>query len=96
MLAAGRPDEAMDMVRGYSGEIHLLMTDMVMPEMSGKDLAEEITKVRPNTKTLFMSGYTAIAAIHHGVLDKGTRFIQKPFTSDSLARNVRKALEIDL
>jgi CheY-like chemotaxis protein len=93
VLAAGSPGEAMDMARGYAGEIHLLMTDVVMPEMNGKELAEEIAAIRPNTKTLFMSGYTVNAVAHQGIVDKAVRFIQKPFTSDSLARKVREVLD---
>ncbi|MFH1488026.1 MAG: GAF domain-containing protein, partial [Pseudomonadota bacterium] len=93
VLAAGGPGKAMETARGYSGQIHLLLTDVVMPEMSGKDLAGEITKIRPNTKTLFMSGYTANAIVQHGILDKGLHFIQKPFTHESLARKIRELLD---
>ena len=81
------------MARGYSGEIHLLMTDVVMPEMNGKELTVEIAAIRPNTKTLFMSGYTASAVARQGILDKDTSFIHKPFTPASLARNVREVLD---
>ena len=77
----------------HSGEIHLLMTDVVMPQMSGKDLAERVMKIRPETGILFMSGYTANAIAHHGILDEGVHFIEKPFMSDRLARKVRAVLD---
>jgi two-component system, cell cycle sensor histidine kinase and response regulator CckA len=77
---------------GDAGEIHLLMTDVVLPEMSGKDLAREIGKIRPNIKTLFMSGYTANVIAHQGVLDEGVLFMEKPFTFENLGRKVREAL----
>jgi two-component system, cell cycle sensor histidine kinase and response regulator CckA len=75
-----------------AGGIHLLITDVVLPEMSGKDLAREIEKIRPNIKTLFMSGYTANVIAHQGVLDEGVAFIEKPFTFENLARKVRESL----
>ncbi|MDZ7699888.1 MAG: PAS domain S-box protein [Deltaproteobacteria bacterium] len=92
VLAAESPVEAVEIVRKESGEIHLLMTDVVMPRMSGKALVEEIQNIRPDIKTLFMSGYTANAIAHQGVLDEGVHFIQKPFGLKSLARKVRGAL----
>jgi two-component system, cell cycle sensor histidine kinase and response regulator CckA len=65
---------------------------VVLPEMSRKDLAREIGKIRPNIKTLFMSGYTANVIAHQGVLDEGVAFIEKPFTFENLARKVREWL----
>ena len=69
------------------------MTDVVMPEMNGRDLAKNILSMHPNLKRLFMSGYTADVIAHHGVLDKGVNFIQKPFSMEKLATRVREALE---
>jgi len=92
VLTAARPAEAIAMVREYEGEIHLLMTDVVLPGMSGKDLAGEIMQIRPNTRIMFMSGYTANVIAHQGVLDEGVHFMGKPFTPDSLGRKVREAL----
>ncbi|MCF8146422.1 MAG: PAS domain S-box protein [Deltaproteobacteria bacterium] len=93
--AANSPDDALGVARRHPGRIHLLMTDVVMPQMSGKDLAVRLTEKRPGTKTLFMSGYTADVIAHHGVLDKGIRFIQKPFSMHDLAVRVREALGIE-
>jgi two-component system, cell cycle sensor histidine kinase and response regulator CckA len=92
VLTSATPAEAVAMVREYDGEIHLLMTDVVLPGMSGKDLAGEMMQIRPNIRTLFMSGYTANVIAHQGVLEKGVQFLGKPFTPDSLARKVREAL----
>ena len=93
VLAAGTPGEAIELAREHAGEIHLLMTDVVMPEMNGRDLARNLLSLYPNIKRLFMSGYTANVIAHHGVLDPGVQFIQKPFAKDKLATKVREALE---
>ncbi len=92
VLKSASPAEAVAMTRKYEGEIHLLLTDVVLPEMSGRDLAGEIMRMRPNIKTLYMSGYTANVIAHQGALDKGVQFFEKPFTFDRLARKVREAL----
>jgi CheY-like chemotaxis protein len=79
----------------HGEEIHLLMTDVVMPEMNGHDLASQIREVRPKLRCLFMSGYTADIIAKRGMLEKGVRFIQKPFTLKDMAVKVRKVLESD-
>ena len=83
----------MRLASAYSGEIHLLMTDVVMPEMNGKELAERVLSFHPGLKCLFMSGYTTNVIAHHGVLDEGVHFVQKPFSMKELAGAVRSALE---
>ena len=75
------------------GEIRLLLTDMIMPKMNGRDLAQEITTLCPKIKCLFMSGYTTDVIAHHGILDEGTHFIQKPFSIRDMATKVRKVLD---
>ena len=93
VLTAVTPGEAMDVAREHSEEINLLMTDVVMPEMNGRDLAGKLLSLYPNLKWLFMSGYTANVIAHHGVLEEGVNFIQKPFSKQELSRHVRKALD---
>jgi CheY-like chemotaxis protein len=93
VIAASAPNSAIRLAGEYAGEIHLLLVDVVMPEMTGRDLSEQLHSIRPNLKRLFMSGYTANVIAHHGVLDEGVHFIQKPFTAKMLADKVREALE---
>ncbi len=93
VLTAGAPGEALRLVEEYTGEIHLLIADVILPEMNGRDLAEQIKKVRPTMKCLFMSGYTAEVIAHRGMLDEGVQFIPKPFSVRDLAAKVRKLLE---
>lgn len=95
VLAVATPHAALDQARDHSGEIHLLMTDLIMPEMNGRDLAAELMAARPDIKPLFMSGYTANVIAHHGILDEGVHFIQKPFTMQELASVVREVLAAD-
>jgi len=93
VVGAGTPGEAIHLATENPGEIHLLMTDVVMPEMNGRDLAKNILSLYPRLKCLFMSGYTANVIAHHGVLDEGVHFIQKPFSKAELAAKVREALD---
>jgi CheY-like chemotaxis protein len=95
VLVARTPGEALRLAREHDGEIHLLLTDVVMPEMNGRDLARNLLRQFPNLKRLFMSGYTANVIAHHGVLDPGVDFIQKPFSVQALADKVREALSRD-
>jgi two-component system, cell cycle sensor histidine kinase and response regulator CckA len=92
VLAAGGAGAAMRLAEEYTGEIHLLMTDVIMPEMNGRELAHRLQVRYPRLKQLFMSGYTANVIAHHGVLDEGVHFIQKPFSMEVLAAKVREAL----
>jgi PAS domain S-box-containing protein len=96
ILVAPTPGKAIRLAREHSGEIHLLMTDVVMPEMNGRDLAKNLLSLHPHLKRLFMSGYTANVIAHHGVLDEGVYFIQKPFSISELAAKVREVLSGDI
>jgi len=89
-------DQAFNVCRQHRGPIHLLLTDVVMPGMDGRALSESLSQLHPEMKVLYMSGYTDDAIIHHGVMDKGMNFIQKPFTIDKLIRKVREILDKDL
>jgi PAS domain S-box-containing protein len=93
VISAGTPGEAIQLAREHSGEIDLLLTDVVMPEMNGRDLAKNLLSLRPGLKRLFVSGYTANVIAHHGVLDQGVLFLQKPFSIEALAAKVREALD---
>ena len=79
-------------VSEFAGDIHLVVTDVVMPDMNGRELASNIARLRPEARVLFMSGYTTNVVVHHGVLDENVQFLQKPFTPDSLAKKVREVL----
>ncbi|MBN2311593.1 MAG: response regulator, partial [Candidatus Hydrogenedentes bacterium] len=93
VLAASTPTEAVRLAEAHPGEIDLLATDVIMPDMSGRDLAEEIAPLHPTLKHVFMSGYTADVIAHHGVLDEAVHFIQKPFSKTELATKIRQALD---
>ena len=93
VLAANSPEEAIRMAKEHDGEIRLLVTDVIMPEMNGRNLATNLSSLYPRLKCLFMSGYTANIIAHHGVLDAGVSFIQKPFSMQKLATTVRKVLD---
>jgi len=92
VLAAGSPSEAVRLVRGGGQRIDLLVTDVVMPEMNGRELAARVGGLCPGIKTLFMSGYTADVIAHHGVLASGVSFIHKPFTIKDLSIKIKEAL----
>jgi CheY-like chemotaxis protein len=93
VLKAGRPGQALSLAGAHSGSIHLLVTDMVMPEMNGRDLAQRLAAIRPGIRCLFVSGYTADVIASRGVLDDGVRLLEKPFSRRDLAIKLRQALE---
>ncbi|ACH40609.1 sensor histidine kinase response regulator, PAS, PAS and PAS domain-containing [Citrifermentans bemidjiense Bem] len=93
VLAAGLPREALELARAHADEIDLVMTDVVMPEMNGRELARSLLAISPRLKVLFMSGYTANVIAHHGVLEEGVNFISKPFSLPDLAEKVREVLD---
>ncbi|RJP74685.1 MAG: response regulator, partial [Desulfobacteraceae bacterium] len=93
VLPARTPGEAQVFAERHPGPIHLLITDVVMPQMNGRDLWKKIAAVRPEIRTLYMSGYTADVIAHHGVLEEGVHFLQKPFSIQALAAKVREMLD---
>jgi len=93
VLAARTPVHAIHLAEQHPGALHLLITDVVMPEMNGRLLAEQLRSIRPRLKCLYMSGYTADVIAHRGILDGGVNFIQKPFGSDEFAAKVRQVLD---
>src|SRR5881628_1659071 len=93
VMVARDGNEALALAGRHTGQIDLLVTDVVMPDMNGRALSERLTHVRPKIKTLYLSGYTDDAILHHGVLEEGVAFLQKPFSLGALARKVREVIE---
>lgn len=93
VLAANLPSKALKIVAGYRGRIHLLITDVVMPEMNGRALKDRIQELQPRIDVPFMSGYTTDRIVHRGLLEKDVHFIQKPFSVSSLSGKVREVLD---
>lgn len=93
VLVAGTPGEAVSQAKSHAAELQLLVTDVVMPDMNGRDLAILLKATQPGLKCLFSSGYTADVIAHSGVLDEGVHFLQKPFSLKTLATKVRETLE---
>lgn len=92
VLEAANAGGALLICRQHVGPIHLLLTDVVMPQMSGKQLAEQIVGMRPDMPILYMSGYPDQSIVHHGILDGDIAFIGKPFTPDVLALKVAEVM----
>jgi signal transduction histidine kinase/CheY-like chemotaxis protein len=93
VIAASNGEEGVRLCKEFDGRIQLLVTDVVMPQMSGRELAEQVALLRPETKVLYMSGYTDDAIVRHGILEDNVSFIQKPFSPDVLALKVREVLD---
>jgi two-component system, cell cycle sensor histidine kinase and response regulator CckA len=93
ILEASNGDEAVGVAAQHKGAIHLLLTDVIMPGMNGREVATRLLATRPSLRVLFMSGYTDDAIVHQGVLDESANFIQKPFSPDGLAQKVREVLD---
>ncbi len=93
VLEAGTGADALRVVGDHPGPVHLLVTDVVMPDLGGRDLADAVRARRPDVKILYMSGYTDDAVIRHGVSQATDAFLQKPFTTLGLARKVRDVLD---
>ncbi len=92
-LAASRGEEALEIYRRHEGPIPLLVTDVVLPQMNGEELARQLTVLRPGIKALYLSGYANNAVVLHGILNRELAFLQKPFTPEALARKVREILD---
>jgi DNA-binding NtrC family response regulator len=93
VLETSNGSDALHHCEHEAGPIHLMVTDVVMPGMNGPELAKRLNLLRPETKVLYISGYTDNAIVHHGVLEKGVNYIQKPFTVEGLVRKVREVLD---
>jgi CheY-like chemotaxis protein len=92
VLQVSSGPDAVALVQQHPGPIHLLLTDLVMPLMDGRELAEQLAAFRPGIKVLYMSGYSEETISHHGVLESGLNYLPKPFTPEALAKKVREAL----
>src|SRR5437660_2828347 len=95
VMEAENGEEGLKIAESHNGPIHMMITDVVMPGISGRELAKRLMQVRPETKVLYLSGYTEDAIVHQGVLETGTAFLQKPFTLQTLSRKVREVLRGD-
>lgn len=93
VLATRSPYEALKLAGEFPGEIQLVVTDVVMPDMNGRELVDNLQVLRPSMKSLYMSGYTADVIAHHRVLDPGACFIGKPFSLTNFAEKVREVLD---
>ncbi len=92
VVEARSPGDALKRLSGCRETVHLLLTDVIMPDMNGKELYRRVAAVRPGIKVLYMSGYTDNIIVHHGILDEGIDFLQKPFTVHSLTQKIREVL----
>ena len=95
ILEAEDGENALNLSETIERPIHLLLTDLVMPVMSGTDLAEKLQSIRPETRVIYMSGYTDNSIVHHGILRHDINFIKKPFSPESLGKKVRHVLDKD-
>jgi len=93
VLDAGDPRDAIAIARNHAAGIDLVLTDVVMPEMSGRDLVDRLSAIRPSIRALYMSGYGVEEIVHHGMMEPGIKMLSKPFTREALARKLREVLE---
>jgi two-component system, cell cycle sensor histidine kinase and response regulator CckA len=92
VIEAQSPSECLEYASGKDS-VHLLLTDVIMPKMNGKELYQKLITIHPNSKVLYMSGYTNDVIVHYGILDEGISFLQKPFTIRGLTRKIREVLD---
>ena len=95
VLTATNGPEAAARAQTYEGAIHVMLTDVILPGASGREIARQLAAARPHLRVLYMSGYTDDVIVQHGVLEPGLAFLQKPFTADTLARRIREVLAAD-
>jgi DNA-binding NtrC family response regulator len=95
VIEASDPAHVLQLAATYKDPIHLLVTDVIMPKMSGRELYQKFVGVHANSSVLYMSGYTDSVVVHHNILDEAANFLQKPFTIHSLMQKVTKALNQD-
>jgi two-component system cell cycle sensor histidine kinase/response regulator CckA len=93
VLSGASGTECLELLENHGGPLDLLITDVIMPDLNGNELYQQVAAHRPGTKVLFMSGYTEDVIVHHGVLQEGIPFIQKPFTVQGLAAKIREVLD---
>ena len=93
VMEAPNGETALGLAAKHHGPIHLLLTDVVMPGLSGRQLAEQLAQLRPDVKVLYASGYADNAIVHHGILESGIAYLQKPYTPETLGRRVREVLD---
>ena len=93
VIEASNGREALRTAQEYAGKIHLVLTDVVMPEMNGKVLVSQIEAARPGIRAVFISGYAENAIVHHGILESNIAFLQKPFAGNALASKVREVID---
>jgi DNA-binding NtrC family response regulator len=96
VLDAADGEEALRQAADHEGGIQLLITDVIMPKLGGKELSYKLEKTNPGMKTLYISGYTDNAIVNHGVLDEGLAFIQKPFQPEELIKKIRELLDLQI
>ena len=93
VLEAQNGKDGLQRVSDYQEPIHLLLTDVIMPEMDGRELYQNVVATHPAMKVMYMSGYTDDVIVHHGILEEGINFLQKPFTVHGLIQKVRQVLD---
>ncbi len=92
VIATANALEALERAQTYPGPIHMILTDLILPGANGREIAKQVVAVRPSIRVLYMSGYTDDVIVHHGVLEPGLAFVQKPFTGSALAKRIREVL----